>query len=555
MSHLSMQRHKGYFVTSLFIDLISSTEAGMKLSTAALDRFNLSLVNQIKPHLDKLGLNNALIKFTGDGWLIISDEEEKIPALCCLSTIMVARFQQEMSQASDIHISQIPSVRQSVCSGRDISVELPDGRKDWVGDSARRANRASAFCFPNEIIIDEPVRYFVFRDFETKIINVDQRQANFQPSKMEERFTLYTLGELRPKVETEAEAPEYYIYTLNVIGKTQEAGAIVQMVSEHLQNEAKKPSFNKDLLLLNWNRLLENLIDYPTVTKILKDIRTARITPSVAIYNTLIRKSPDFDNAEQWVVEMQKDGLRPNVETYNRLIGKAPYNIAKNLVAKMAEEGLKPDINTYDTLIGKAPNYSTAQGMIAKIRGEGLRPSVQTYYMLAGKATSYNYDSAKALINTMVEEGINPNLAVYNTLVSKSLSYDMARKLVKEMLKADILPDFETYNRLLSKGPDFNITKKLFYEMRQKGLQPSVQTYNILIGKSPDFNTAKQLFEEMQKEGLLPSLQTCRQLVAKVSDHDTAKQVIDEMRAVLSQYNFKAIETEVSTKFKRKTRR
>src|SRR5574337_726134 len=131
---------KARHVYCLFIDLIGSTKASMNITSSRLDLFNKSLVEQIKPHLEKLGLLEALIKFTGDGWLLLTDDVEKILPLCCLATIMSKRFQQEMSQKTEISVDKIPTLRLAICAGRDISVELPDGRNDWVGDSARRSN-------------------------------------------------------------------------------------------------------------------------------------------------------------------------------------------------------------------------------------------------------------------------------------------------------------------------------------------------------------------------------------------------------------------------------
>lgn len=134
-------------VYCLCMDLIGSTEVGLELTTAQLDRFNLSLVEQIKPHLENLGLDDALLKFTGDGWLLMTkaEEDEEVRALCCLATIMAKRFQDEMSEKTGMSLDFIPPLRLSICSGRDIRVDLPNGRKDWAGDSARVATRASAY--------------------------------------------------------------------------------------------------------------------------------------------------------------------------------------------------------------------------------------------------------------------------------------------------------------------------------------------------------------------------------------------------------------------------
>ena len=74
-----------YQVYCLSIDLIGSTNSGLKFATSVLDNFNKSLVQQIKPHLEKLGLIHVLLKFTGDGWLLMTENCDDVPALCCLS--------------------------------------------------------------------------------------------------------------------------------------------------------------------------------------------------------------------------------------------------------------------------------------------------------------------------------------------------------------------------------------------------------------------------------------------------------------------------------------
>jgi hypothetical protein len=69
------------FVFCLSIDLIGSTKAGLECTTQQLDRFNISLVKQIRPHLEKLDLTDSLVKFTGDGWLVITEKSKKSPCL------------------------------------------------------------------------------------------------------------------------------------------------------------------------------------------------------------------------------------------------------------------------------------------------------------------------------------------------------------------------------------------------------------------------------------------------------------------------------------------
>lgn len=244
-------------VFCLSIDLIGSTKAGLELSTTALDRFNKNLVDQITPHLEMLDLMDALIKFTGDGWLLISDRLQHVPALCCLATIMGKMFQTEMSVATNIPESDVPALRIAICSGRDLRVELPDGRVDWVGDSARRAVRASVFCMPNEIVVNGTVRDIIFRDFEIAAVAMSDRVVERSSKGSEEDFPLYILGELNTRAVVDSDAPECYVNTLSVIGRQRDAVDVAERVSERLELEATaKPESDKWRLLRRFNRLL-----------------------------------------------------------------------------------------------------------------------------------------------------------------------------------------------------------------------------------------------------------------------------------------------------------
>jgi len=111
--------------------MIDSTKKTIDLSSFKIDRFNRSLVQQIEPHLKKLDLDKELLKFTGDGWFLITPHSNLIPQLCCLALIQRHCFQKEMATKSNISEEEIPLLRIALCQGRDIEVNLPDGRRDW----------------------------------------------------------------------------------------------------------------------------------------------------------------------------------------------------------------------------------------------------------------------------------------------------------------------------------------------------------------------------------------------------------------------------------------
>jgi tetratricopeptide (TPR) repeat protein len=419
-------------VYCLSVDLIGSTDAGMKLSTRGLGSFNMSLVEQIKPHLENLELTDALVKFTGDGWLLMTDKVDRVPALCCLSIIMANRFQDEMSRKTGIAIDKIPPLRTAICAGIDLRVRLPDKRTDWVGDSARRAVRASGYCSPNEILIAGTIRDIVFRDFATKLVDLEQRQQ--QPKKTEEIFPLHVLGEVNPEVAADSEAPGYFVYTLDTIGKKEEAAAVAQQGEERLIDAATKLSTSKkeipQEILRKWNRLISNIGDYSTALEMLRGGQAVGFAPDVVTYNTLISKAPDYDEAKGWVGAMLQDDIQPDVVTYNTLISKAPdYDEAKGWVETMLQDGVLPNVVTYSTLIFKAPDYDEAKGWVETMLQDGVLPNVVTYSTLFGKDLSGK--SADEIISWYLAQAYHPEKPIQIAIATyrKSHHIDQALRL------------------------------------------------------------------------------------------------------------------------------
>jgi tetratricopeptide (TPR) repeat protein len=317
------------------------------MTSQNLATFNRALVEQIAPHLEALGLTDALLKFTGDGWLLMTEKANDVPALCCLATVMASQFQAEMHDRTGIATEKIPPLRQAICSGWDIPVELPNGSWDWVGDSARMAKRSCECCYDNEVLVDYSVRTPVSRDFEIDEVNVQKRVRELKVKRMEEELPLYRLGELKVEAAVRADAPEHFVYTFAAIGRYDAAEASVEKMVEE------------------------------------------GVRPAVVTYNTLIDKAPDYETAKSWLETMRKEGVQPDVVTYNTLIAQAPdYETAKSWLETMREEGVQPDVFTYSTLIAQAPDYETAKSWLETMRKEGVQPDVVTYSSLFHKDLS-----------------------------------------------------------------------------------------------------------------------------------------------------------------------
>lgn len=222
------EKQKSEIVCCLCIDMIGSTRAGLSRTTQQNDKFNLAFVEQLWPHWEELVLGETLVKFTGDGWLVITTDVDQLPALCCLALIQAKRFQPEMSERTGTDPAMIPPLRMALCAGRDVSVTLPNGQLDWVGDSVRRAVRAAEYCGPlrkktrpNEILVDDTVRLAVQRDFHIEVAEIAKRVSAAKQS--EEPLVLHLLVGLKLETCFQSDAPPHFIYTLGRTGMAREA--------------------------------------------------------------------------------------------------------------------------------------------------------------------------------------------------------------------------------------------------------------------------------------------------------------------------------------------
>ena len=85
---------------------------GLRMTQVELDRFNRALVAQIEPHLEALRFEDLLIKFTGDGWMLMSPEVSEADRLCALATLMRETFDDEMQRRTDALRSNADALRE-----------------------------------------------------------------------------------------------------------------------------------------------------------------------------------------------------------------------------------------------------------------------------------------------------------------------------------------------------------------------------------------------------------------------------------------------------------
>jgi tetratricopeptide (TPR) repeat protein len=404
----------------LAMDLKASTSTGLSLSSRKLDRFNLALVNHIRPQLQSVQLDHAVVKFTGDGWLVMSDEQEDAARLCCLAMIMSRSFQQDMTRETGISIDSIPVMRLAVCWGRDIPVTLHTGQRDFVGSSVRHAVRASQFCKDNEVLIDDAVKNWVAHDFVTRRLDLEERKAIAPLAKLEEELTLHVLEELRPEAAVDPDAPVYFVNTLSVVGRAVEAESLANRISDQLLRAAGVPG-DQAPLLSRWNALLASNLDYDTARGVLNDLRLAGLRPDVNTFNALIEKGVDSRSQSKWLEQMIHEGIQPTATTINALIrsSKDDATVERRL-NRMQAMSINPDIGTLSAAIDKASNFETATRWMTRLQQAGIKPDPIAYDLLIRKAESFV--QAKELIDRMMAERLHPLETTFIELFSKDLS-------------------------------------------------------------------------------------------------------------------------------------
>ena len=516
-------------VYCLNIDLIESTLPGLRMTQVELDRFNRALVAQIEPHLEALAFEDLLVKFTGDGWMLLTPELADAERLCALAAIMRHQFRMDMQVRTGLPETRIPSLRMAICTGRDIRVRAWRGTTDWVGDSARRASRSASYCFPNEILIDGAVQSLVLRDFATHRIDPAVRPAAQQPKKIEEDIPLWSLEELRIEAVEEWQAPAAYVYALSRLGRTDDATEASMRAATHLGDDATAVQPDDGTRSVGrWNRLIANAPTYDAVLELLARMMESPARPNADTLNALIDRSPTYDEALRWLADLQGGGVRPDVVTFNALCRRAPdHETALALLDDMEDAGVAPTVGTLHVLIAKAPTFRTALRLLGAMSDRGVSPDMEVFTRLVARAPGY--DAAVGMLSVMREWGLSPDAEVMNRLIAQSPDYETAAGWLEAMDERQLAPDAKTFNHLIARAPRYGEALGWIEVMRERGVEPDVTTFNTVMAHAPSHDVAVGLLRMMEASTVQPTSETFKTLIARAPDYATAVNWLSEM--------------------------
>ncbi|GAB4845561.1 hypothetical protein Ancab_038966 [Ancistrocladus abbreviatus] len=245
----------------------------------------------------------------------------------------------------------------------------------------------------------------------------------------------------------------------------------------------------------------------------------------------ILGRAKQFNEINNLLDQMIRDGCQPNVVTYNRLIhsyGRANYlSEAVNVFYRMQTAGCQPDRVTYCTLIdihAKAGFLDVAMYMYRRMQEAGLSPDTFTYSVIInclGKAG--HLTSAHRLFCEMVGQGCVPNLVTYNIMLAlhaKAKNYPAALQIYRDMQSAGYEPDKVTYSivmEVLGHCGYLEEAEALFTEMKSKNWVPDEPVYGLLVGlwgKAGNAEKALGWYQAMLNAGLFPNVPTCNSLLS-----------------------------------------
>ncbi len=515
-------------VYCLSIDLIESTVPGLRMTQVELDRFNRALVAQIEPHLEALRFDDLLVKFTGDGWLLMTPEVRDAERLCALGAIMRDTFAEEMQRRTGLPRARIPDLRMAICAGRDIRVQLWEGTFDWVGDSARRATRSASFCFPNEILVDGAVQSLVMRDFLTSRIDPGARPSR-RPVRVEEEIPLWSLEDLRIEAVEDWDAAAAYVYALGQLGRLDDAlEASTRAASRLVDVDELAQSPNTARTIQRWNRLIATAPTYESVLELVTRLLESPSRPDTGTLVALVDRAPTFDEARTWVADLRMHGVHADATVYATLIRRVPtVEGATELIAEMEDAGLAITVPVLNLVLAKAVSFKAGVAMLRMFGDRGLVPDLDTFGRLMTKAPGY--DAAVALLDVMRSSGVPPHASIMNRIISLAPDFETAVDWLDRMAEEAIPPDAETYNVLMARAPRYGAALELLESMRERNVAPDVTTFNTLMARAPDHDLAIGLLRRMERAGVIPTPETFKALIVRAPDYATAVGWLAEM--------------------------
>jgi len=188
-----------------------------------------------------------------------------------------------------------------------------------------------------------------------------------------------------------------------------------------------------------------------------------------------------------------------------------------------------PDDVAYCLAISACSRVGRVKDAIMLLRDMGDKKTVNAYTcVMQGCYLESNHKTASDLLKEMKENGIQPNVVTYSTVISTCGS-----AIAQAMMEPDS-PDPQN-NKLVQKL--FSTSWDLLDEMKSRGIEPNIYTYNALLkvcAESYEVDRAFDLLDEIVHEknlnATIVTFGTMMMACERVGDIEAASKVFSKMK-------------------------
>lgn len=113
------------------------------------------------------------------------------------------------------------------------------------------------------------------------------------------------------------------------------------------------------------------------------------------------------------------------------------------------------------------------------------------------------YEEAKTILEYLTNNDIQPNIFIYNTLLSKSSSFEDSQKLHQLMKEKGIQPNLSFYHLLLKNAHSLSEGMEVLKLMRKERMSPDIMTFYILLGKARTVAEVKKIEQYRTDYGIV----------------------------------------------------
>jgi len=334
----------------------------------------------------------------------------------------------------------------------------------------------------------------------------------------------------------------------------------------------------------------------------LKDSPKAELHPGPEDYHILVQalascgRMPDALKVLRELKEAAK--VRVTTPIYNVFLNQYAREGQVEMARRILDRIISDKLPLIDGSINPLIRAYLAQGDLDKVEEMtklmsryGIQPSRTTYnIMISATKDSGNISGAIKLYGKMLEDGVDPDVWTYNTLldihISKlsSAQNNSCRKgdmsavtdeqieeyvprietLLQEMKSRGIKPDVVTYGKLIHQYVvlrDVEQAEILFHEMLKSGTTPNAYVLNTLMNGFTvidDMEKALELFRRMPKYGIEPDATTFTTLIkgyANVKEFTLAQDFANSLQQRSSKISMDQYCYHVLMQLAQKTRR